>query len=245
MTTQPPTRWVAVDDGDSSITYNGDWYVSDEQFDGALNVYGPVYLGSQHATKTAGGLTFTFQGTLTTCSLSILSHRCRLGSKVRLYGTSHQITNTSSLKDPEWDCSVDGTNYGHASGYKDRPANQWGLCSADLESSDEHVLVLGAAVSKATFYFDSIMYRPSYELRDYLHPTVYVHHSDAAIKFSDGGWISHKDGEARLTRENGAKMKAAFNGQSCNSQSELQSQQLIRRHQSHLCRTNPHGISPL
>ncbi|KAH6901960.1 hypothetical protein BKA70DRAFT_1113479, partial [Coprinopsis sp. MPI-PUGE-AT-0042] len=195
MSSQPETRWVAVDDGDPSITYNGDWYISDEQFDGALNAFGPVYLGSQHATKTAGGLSFTFQG-----------------SQVRLYGTSHQIANTSTLKDPEWDCSVDGITYGHESGYEDRPINQWTLCSVDLKSSAEHLLILGAAVRDATFYFDSILYRPSYELRNSLHPTVYLHHSDAAIKFSDGGWVSHQGREAKLTREIGAKIKVAFNG---------------------------------
>lgn len=132
-----------------------------------------------------------------------------------LYGTSYQLTNTSLVQDPDWGCSVDGISYRTAMGFEDRPINQWLLCSIeDLDPSEEHLVTLDAEVIDATFYFDSVMYRPSYELRNSLHPTVYVFHSDSAIMYSESGWISHRGGEVRLTSKEGAKMKFAFNGQS-------------------------------
>ena len=106
---------------------------------------------------------------------------------------------------------MDGILYGHESGYEAGPINQWNLCSINLGNSSEHTLLVGAAATRATFYVDSIMYRPNPELKDSLHPTVYLHHSDSAIKYSEN-WVFHEGDQARLTRQSGSKMKVAFNG---------------------------------
>lgn len=55
------TRWIFVDDTDSSITYRGPWSQSSEDVENG-DVSGPIYGGSQRYTNGTASLTYTFSG---------------------------------------------------------------------------------------------------------------------------------------------------------------------------------------
>ncbi|TFK19068.1 hypothetical protein FA15DRAFT_627243 [Coprinopsis marcescibilis] len=188
------TRWVAIDDDDPSITYTGSWLTTDVDF-GPLNKYGPPHGGSQHYTTTSGTLSFPFRG-----------------SRVVIFGTSQQI-NTTSIVDPTWECAVDGTVYPNTPGFNGGyPMNMWPLCIIDLAFSEQHVLTVRAAAGdEGVFLIDLIQYRPDYELRDDLHPTVFIDSTDPAVKYSEGGWTAYMN-ETMLSMTEGSKVSVQFNG---------------------------------
>jgi len=199
-------RWAAVDDQDQSITYEGDWVTSADQFDdpeiggSGFNFFGPPHGGGQQALvgpSANGSLTFPFRGT-----------------RVQAYGTSLMIANTSTTLDPSWTCEVDGEQYEVVEGWDGTSSiNQWLMCDIYLMDDARHTFRMTAAVESATsaFYFDLIQYRPSYELRETLHPTVFIDSTDPAVQFLDGFWTQFED-ETMFTMDSGATARLDFNG---------------------------------
>jgi len=200
------TRWVGIDDEDTSVTYEGDWVTTADQFDdpdiggSGFNFFGPPHGGRQQGLvgpSASGSLSFTFRGT-----------------RVQAFGSSLMYANTSTTIDPLWTCEVDGEEYEVIEGWDGtNPVNQWSMCDISLENDTRHTFRMTAAVESASsaFYFDLIQYLPSYDLRETLHPTVFIDNTDPAVQFLDGSWTQYED-ETMFTMDSGATARLDFNG---------------------------------
>ncbi|EFI28314.1 hypothetical protein CC1G_13843 [Coprinopsis cinerea okayama7 len=185
------TRWVLLDDSDSRINYEGDWYIHSDRFVDSGSS-GPTYQGSQHATTGSASLTFRFTGT-----------------RIRLLGTS-AITNTTGTVDPSWECFVDGRSIGAEDPFPTHQ-NNWPLCLAPTLSDEEHVLTLNVTSSGTPFYFDQIKYLPSMSAPP-SDATVVIEQSDPTITFlPEESWVNVNE-SAKSTSEVGAGLSVSFTG---------------------------------
>ncbi|TFK23869.1 hypothetical protein FA15DRAFT_641887 [Coprinopsis marcescibilis] len=193
MSTTNGPRSVIIDDNDPSITFVGDWEVTDEQF-GPINVFGRPIYGSQHATNSNGSFFFPFRG-----------------SNVIVLGTMSQVNHTEDM-DPSWDCSVDGVSYGTYTSFLDWPVNRWSLCIIHLDTNGQHILnVTTSSRRNSTFYLDAIQYLPTLNLTENFHPSVILYHTDGAIRYVEGNWQLYAN-YSMLTQSIDSKLQVAFNG---------------------------------
>ncbi|KAF8957095.1 hypothetical protein BDZ97DRAFT_1924836 [Flammula alnicola] len=153
------TRWVAVDDTDSNIRYNGAWTLQNGQnWDGQGN-FGATYLDSLHGlTAGQGSFSYTFDG-----------------SSGKIFGTTN-IRNSSGVLDPTWTCQVDGTNIPLPTPFP-YVENNWVLCEWSTISAGQHTVTVTAQSSGQAFLFDQFQYVPS--------PTAAISNSAIVVGFQD------------------------------------------------------------
>ncbi|TFK23873.1 hypothetical protein FA15DRAFT_756932 [Coprinopsis marcescibilis] len=193
MSARNGSRVVLIDDNDPSITFVGDWAVTDDQF-GPINAWGPPIYGSQHATNSNGSFFFPFRG-----------------SNIIVSGTMSQVNDTEDM-DPSWDCSVDGVSYGHYTSFINFPVNKWPLCIINLDTDGQHILnVTTTSRRNSTFYLDAIRYVPTPNLTENFHPTVLISHTDGAIRYVEGNWLLYSN-SSMLTQSINSKLQVEFNG---------------------------------
>ncbi|EAU86480.1 hypothetical protein CC1G_11788 [Coprinopsis cinerea okayama7 len=189
------TRWVAIDDTDPDISWVGEWEITRDTFENPYNRYGQTHGGSQHVTTGLAFMSYIFRGT-----------------RVIVFGTSHITNTTTGVTDPVWVCMVNNVTYAEPRGSIDEKINQWPICSVTLDDFGPHNITIGTAASEEhPFYVDLIQYRPLWEDRETLHPTVFLDSTDPGLTYDSGTWRSHGN-ETMLTLDRGARATVEFNG---------------------------------
>ncbi|TFK44043.1 hypothetical protein BDQ12DRAFT_740375 [Crucibulum laeve] len=187
-------RRIIVDDTDNSIRYSGDGWFQDHGSRDSFGNLGPTYLHTLHGVNNNASFSFSFTG-----------------STVIVQGTIN-LTNTSGVIDPTWECFVDGLRIGPASFPGPSQFNNWALCdNGDSNLVDRpHELTVNVSSRGNTFWLDSIQYVPSSQvpLDD---KTVRLDDSDPSIKLD--GWEPLGD-VAVMTQKAGATMTMDFVGKS-------------------------------
>lgn len=125
-----------------------------------------------------------------------------------MYGTTN-ITDSSGLVDPSWECFIDGASIGATAPFQ-YPENNWLLCSADNLTSTHHTLTVTASSKGRYFYFDYLQYVPSVP-SDLSFSMVFVPPSDPNIEY-DSSW-TELGSVASVTRVNGSSAKFHFTGE--------------------------------
>ncbi|KAJ2923223.1 hypothetical protein H1R20_g13870, partial [Candolleomyces eurysporus] len=189
------TRWIFVDDTDSSIRYSGAWLQSSESITGA-DISGPIYGGTQRRINTSDseGLTYTFSGT-----------------GIRVIGTSALAGLDVRDVDPRWACSIDGTTLDNSQPSPE-PQNQHVLCQTAL-ADGRHTLNLRTESRGTPFWFDFLMINPSLsDARSIANPAVFYSYQDPAIQYRSGQWRNTDEVLGMLTQEAQASLFLSFNG---------------------------------
>ncbi|KAF4615485.1 hypothetical protein D9613_002591 [Agrocybe pediades] len=134
------SRWVLVDDTDSSITYTGPWFSDVGSLDSFGN-FGPPYLSTLHGIKAPGAFSYAFKG-----------------SRVLITSTI-QFPTVGDVTNPSWQCVVDGQlidSITYTTG-----ENRLRLCEKDDLDDSSHTITVRVDVSNNhTFWLDYIQYLP-------------------------------------------------------------------------------------
>ncbi|KAF9557142.1 hypothetical protein CPC08DRAFT_752117 [Agrocybe pediades] len=135
------SRWVLVDDTDSSIIYTGPWSPDMGNLDPFGN-NGPTCLHTLHGINAPGSFSYTFRG-----------------SQVLIVGTVQFLT-SGNVTNPSWRCIVDGEPT--VSILYTKGADRLRLCEKDGLDEEAHVITVTVDVStNRTFWLDYIQYIPS------------------------------------------------------------------------------------
>ncbi|KAF4614928.1 hypothetical protein D9613_002589 [Agrocybe pediades] len=134
------SRWVLVDDSDSSIIYAGPWFADLGSQDSFGN-FGPPYLSTLHGINAPGSFSYTFSG-----------------SRVLITSTV-QFPTIGNVTNPSWQCVVDGELLGSI--LYQTGNNRLRLCEKDGLDDGPHTITVKVDVSEGhTFWLDYIQYLP-------------------------------------------------------------------------------------
>ncbi|KAH6896363.1 hypothetical protein BKA70DRAFT_1570010 [Coprinopsis sp. MPI-PUGE-AT-0042] len=189
--TSPSSRWVVVDDLDSSVLFNGSgWFTKADAFE-SLGQNGSTYLGTLHGTTSDSQLSFEFKG-----------------SAVKMYGTNNPL-NESEVAISTWECFIDGLSTGSTPPSL-TPSNNWIFCDWSSEAAGEHILTVQVTPQGQTFWVDRLEYipLPNASLGDEW--TILVDHTDNAITYN--GFWGTVDTRAHFTAINGHNAEFEFVG---------------------------------
>ncbi|KAF9037559.1 hypothetical protein BJ165DRAFT_1353349, partial [Panaeolus papilionaceus] len=185
------TRWVVVDDGDSRIKFNGNWFAAtpDQDINGLGN-FGTPFQNTLHGINEDGSLSFQFSG-----------------SAIMVFGTS-RISGFGTTQDPSYECFIDNRSIGAKTPLQ-FAENNWLFCETSGLSGGSHTLTIQAKVASMTFWLDRIQYAPS-SGSDFNQALAWVDDQDSSVSF-DSNWEALRD-IATMTQTNGAKATVTFNG---------------------------------
>ncbi|KAF9557150.1 hypothetical protein CPC08DRAFT_66804 [Agrocybe pediades] len=119
------SRWVLVDDTDSSISYRGPWLADVGSHDSFGN-FGPPYLSTLHGVNAPGTFSYSFKG-----------------SRVLITGTV-QFPTVGDVTNPSWQCVVDGENIDSITYTTGN--NRLRLCEKDELDEDTHTITVNVDV---------------------------------------------------------------------------------------------------
>ncbi|TFK18593.1 hypothetical protein FA15DRAFT_675169 [Coprinopsis marcescibilis] len=188
--TDSPSRFMIVDDSNPTITYTGEWEVSDASF-GDRNVAGPIHLGSQHTTKGDSRFSFKFRG-----------------SNVAVYGTS----NKGAGPQPSVQCTVNGVSIEtYVETRVDFDANRFPICGEfNATAFQSRTLDVVVSDAPATLFVDYILYQPVPGIRETSHTSMYVANHDWSIEYPEGPW--QKIDTGMIGTIPGSRAIISFNG---------------------------------
>lgn len=130
-------------------------------------------------------------------------------------------TVTGVVRDPDWDCFLDGNYTGKHWDYPTTAYSNYALCSGGDITDGDHTLELKATVRGETLWVDQVQYRASIDT-DVSTAWTEVRHGDGRFKYS-GDWRERRDGYGMATTTNGAWFTYEFNGTSFRLQALSQS----------------------
>ncbi|RXW13710.1 hypothetical protein EST38_g12144 [Candolleomyces aberdarensis] len=180
---------VSVDDADPQIQWNGPWFTTEDIVDDLGN--GTPFLNTLHGISSNGSLTFSYYGTA-----------------VGVWG-SLRPRNTTSGRDPNWRCLLDGNEIGAPWDYPNRPYSNYYFCRGTAPEGN-HTLQFNAIVQSETLYVDQVQYQAA-ATADIGGAWTEVRNDDGRFSYSPG-WTSDNNGYWKWTYTAGAWLTYDFNG---------------------------------
>ncbi|PPR07165.1 hypothetical protein CVT24_010718 [Panaeolus cyanescens] len=186
-------QWVALDDKDTRIKYEGSWFSTTPDPDiNSLGNFGTPFQNSLRGINEDGNFTFTFTG-----------------SAVNALGTV-KITQVDGVQDPSYECFLDGEKI-EINAPLLVPENNWSLCSVNGLAVGPHTLTVRATVDKMTFWLDRLQFVPA-DNAEFDKQLNYLENDHPSILY-DAGWGDLR-GVGNLTYTFGSKATVSFTGRS-------------------------------